>query len=44
MLYRNTIIAGVIAQGPNANKWSSSLTNSDLVKGTVVLVSMNVPR
>jgi len=31
-------------QGPNANKWSSSLTNSDLVKGTVVLVNMNVPR
>ena len=31
-------------KGPNANKWSSSLTNSDLVKGTVVLVNMNVPR
>ena len=31
-------------KGPNANKWSSSLTDSDLVKGTVVLVNMNVPR
>ena len=38
------IIVTTMIKGPNANKWSSSLTDSDLVKGTVVLVNMNVPR
>ena len=40
----NVITNVTMIKGPNANKWSSSLTDSDLVKGTVVLVNMNVPR
>ena len=44
IVMNNIIFSDLISKGPNANKWSSSLTGSTLVKGTVVLPTMNVPR
>ena len=44
LVINNIIFSDLTSKGPNANKWSSSLTGSTLVKGTVVLPNMNVPR
>ena len=44
IVINNIIFSDLTSKGPNANKWSSSLTGSTLVKGTVVLPTMNVPR
>ena len=44
VVMNNIIFSDLTSKGPNANKWSSSLTGSTLVKGTVVLPTMNVPR